>query len=324
MPSRVLPSSSCECYVDRERVEKPFLLDNISSLANKAIQDLSQWLYHKGWVIGSYLTASLIGEPLETIKASLRIAVSWQSALGKQGIIDAANQKELNSFKVNGKVPVILLHGVYATPHTFIPWAPYLKAAVDSKEIGPVLTLQLDNDLEKRMKQLYKVIEKVCRIQQDKGIPNPQVDLIGHSLGGYAAHLAMCNEDQITIRDEKGIERRWHSIKKEDRNPQVRKVISVAAATWNCVSGQTNGKNDDIYPPEVFTRKDIESAYPADQLKAIRESHEDCYDFVGTFDALSATVSPLHKKYVYSFTHKHLGILTCPKVCRKAIDILKI
>lgn len=312
-------------------------VERISDVYQLAIQDFSQFLFRKGWVISSLMIPSIFGEPLETLKSAIRRIIGWKSTWDKNGFFDAADSKSLNKLiktleqdeSLRNQTPVLLFHGVFSTPDIWLPWADQLKKAKEKKKIGHIITLQLPNNLKERMKVVYKAIDNITQIyQKANGQKEVQVDLIGHSLGGYAGHLAAFLPEEIEIEDEKKIERRWHSTESMHRNPKVRKVISIAAPTWLCCKGMHDEttickpEKQDIYPWKAFTEKNIEKAFTNPQINTIQKHHDNIYDIVATQDAISSTISPLPKNQVFHFKLGHLGVATNQKVCKKAISIL--
>lgn len=335
--TRVEAAKFHQCRIELENSNRnPTLLDRTSDTYQEIIQEFSQWLFRSGWTVSSLLVPSLFGEPIESAKSAFRRIFGWQSPWEKLGFFDVGNPNGLKRLKKtlkksdswNEGIPVLLFHGVFSTPDVWLPWGPTLQKAQVKNKIGHVIAIQLPNNLEERMRVVYDTINKIAKLYQKKGIE--QVDIIGHSKGGYAGHLAAFLPDSIQIKDASDVERRWHSIDPQDRNPLVRKVISIAAPTWLCCQGQTDettvrkSKNKDIYPEKIFTEKDIEAAYTTDQLKTLQDSqlHKDIYDIVATQDAISATLSPLPLDRVFYAKHRHLGITTCPKICKLAISIL--
>lgn len=317
--------------------KKASLFERISDAYHTAVQDFSQYLFRKGWIISSMIVPSLLGEPLESIQSAVRRIFGWKTTFEKHGFYDAADAGSLAKLRhtLNGddpsknQVPVLLFHGVFSTPDIWMPWADELQKAQKDKKIGHVITLQLPNNLEERMKVVYKAIEDIAEIYRTtNNQQQAQVDIIGHSLGGYAGHLAAFNLDQIEIKDDAKVERRCHSIDPAHRNPTVRKVVSVAAPTWLCCNGQRDEttpcepNQQDIYPWKVFTEKNIERSFTPGQVETIQNCHQNIYDIVATQDAISAIISPLPKEQVFHVKHGHVGAATCTEVCKLAVSIL--
>ncbi|WP_068466891.1 esterase/lipase family protein [Candidatus Protochlamydia phocaeensis] len=328
--SIVQHSSMCSCLAASQVGENaPSLIDRIYSLFDtcagyykQAVQHASQYLFRKGWVISHYMVASLFGEPGASISSAVRRLFGWKSSWEEKGFYDAGDAKSLdklsaaleNDAQENDAgycppVPVLLFHGVHSSPDIWAPWLSELQEAEKRKDIGHVITLQLPNEMQARMEVVRRVLADIAnRYQAAFPSMQPQVDLIGHSKGGYAAHLAAFASDEIYVN---GIERRWHRI--DEHNPLVRKVISIAAPTWLCCEGQVETENRDIYPLRGFT---------PDQLETIHHCHDNIVDFVAIEDAISVTDSPLPPAQVYRIKHGHLGII-CPVVCQLALSILK-
>jgi len=335
----VNPSANKQTYdLIIPKDKKPSSLGmRITDAYQTAIQDFSQSLFRKGWVIPSLIIPAVFGEFGETFRSSVRRIAGWKNQWKDHGFFNAGDPESLNQLRtqlknndpVKNKTPVLLFHGLFSSPDMWLPWAKELQQAERQQKIGHVITLQLPNDIVERMIIVYKAIENVVSIYKEANPKNEiQVDLIGHSLGGYAAHLAAFRAEHISLIDENNVERRWHSRHSTHRNDHVRKVISVGAATWLCCYGQHDettvcepGK-EDIYPWKVFTEKSVDQSFTKDQIKVIRNHHADIYDFVGEHDGISSTVSPLPDNQVYTFRHGHLGLTTCPEVCKVAISIL--
>lgn len=310
----------------------------ITDAYQEAIQDFSQTLFRKGWVIPSLIIPSIFGEIGETFRATVRRFIGWKEPWKTYGFFNAGDPVSLDqlctSLKGNDplkdKNPVLLFHGLFSSPDMWLPWADELKKASLQQKIGHVITLQLPNDMQQRMEMVFAAIDNVVRIYQEANLHKKvQVDLIGHSLGGYAAHLAAYRPEHVVIKDETQTERRWHSHHPDYRNDNVRKVISLGAATWLCCHGQHDetticepGK-EDIYPWKVFSNKTVEHSYTKKQLEVIRSHHEGIYDFIGVHDGISPIISPLPKQQVLTFRHGHLGLATCPEVCKAAIAVLE-
>jgi pimeloyl-ACP methyl ester carboxylesterase len=298
---------------------------------HRSIQDFSQLLFMKGWTKSSLLFPALFGEPYESLSAGLRDLFGWQSSLAKHGFFDAGDPKSLNGLKVTLQsqkdsplTPVLLFHGLFSTPAIFIPWASELEKAVKDKKIGYVITTQLPNNLDERMRTVRSITQKVNDIY--KSVNGPQrVNIIGHSLGGYAGHLLADVKNEI--KDPLGVVRRWHG---SEPNDQVEKVISIAAPTWLCCQGQhdetthVEPHKEDIYPWKVYTTKNVKKSYTSDQINTIQKVHKNIFDIIATQDAISPIVSPLPEKQIYYVKHRHLGAITSQKVCQLAISILAV
>lgn len=310
-------------------------LENLLNVYNQALQDFRLYLYKKGWILSSNVIPSLFGEPLETFRCLFRRFKGWQPLWEKHGFYNAADPHSLKKLQESlrnndphiHETPVLLFHGLYSSPDIWIPWAAELNEAKKNKKIGHVITLQLPNDFTERMKVVYQAIDDITTIYSDHK-KEVQVDIIGHSSGGYAGHLAAFHSDHIEITDDNNVERRWHSHNPAHRNKKVRKVISVAAPTWLCCRGQhdettpCNSSPEFIYPWKVFSERDVEKAYTETQIKTIQNHHDNIYDIVATQDALSSNISPLHKSQVFNFKLGHLGVVACKHVCKKVISIL--
>lgn len=289
----------------------------------KSIQSFAQFLFRKNWVISSFLVGSLFAEPYATIASGIRQHIfGWKASWKRHGFFDASSKQSLKDLKQvlkkqgGDQTPVILFNGIYSSPTIFDSWSHELEKARDRKEIGHVITRELPNELKARQLVVRQTIEDVCKIYKKalklSDITMAKVDLIGHSLGGYAAHLAAYQYE--TVYDEKGVERRWHP---QERNPLVRKVISIGAATWLCCDGQKDAfcpKNTDIYPLKGFDKE---------QLSLIEKSHANIHDIVATEDAISITYSPLPEKQVRYVKYGHLGCMRSLKVLRLVLSILR-
>ncbi len=329
---------SSEITISSNEATAPSIFERITDIYLTAVQDFSQFLFRNGWKTCALAIPSLFGELGESILSAVRRIFGWETTLTKcYGFYNAADPASLDCLLSTLKddpgekerIPVLLFHGLFSTPDIWMPWAMELEKAEKSKKIGPLITLQLPNDLQERMKVVYKAIDDVAEIYRQAGREQPfQVDLVGHSLGGYAGHLAAFLPDQITLKDEKGVRRRWHNVGPSSRNETVRKVVSVAGPTWLCCTGQHDEttvlppEREDIYPKNVFTTKKIEGSFTPDQIATIRSTHQGIYDIVGSYDAISSTVSPLPEEQVYQFKLGHVGLATDPRVCQIAISIL--
>jgi hypothetical protein len=315
------------------------LLGRVSDVYQRMIQDLSQWLYRQGKTlkICSFITASLCGEPLASIQSGIHAHLyNWKEDFAKKGIYDAADEVSMELLKTELKThttpqalnPLLLLHGTLSKPSIFYSWSNPLQQAHQDQNIGPVITLQLPDDLEKRMSVVYRTINQIHEIYQTSTCHKQfKIDILGHSLGGYAGHLAQIKPDHIHIHDEEGIERRWHSIHPFDRNDKVGKVVSVAAPTWLCCHNQKdettkNSLYQDIYPLKVYTEKNVESAYTPDQLAQTQKNHPHLLDIIPIHDAISPCVSPLNDSQTIYVEGKHVGVMHDPKVCQIALDFL--
>lgn len=310
----------CQMHITNEKMS---VLSRLRACYIRNIQAFSQYLFKKGWVIPHYLVGSLFAEPGTVAAAStsglcrrVGLLPTWQ----KHGFFDAGNPESIKALIQTVKAqiaekpgvklppPVLLFHGVMSTPEVWLPWASTLTEAKNKGQIGQVITLQLTNEMSARMKEVRNAIAAVVEAYKLAGHEDVNVDLIGHSKGGYAAHLAAFKKE--TIYDDAKIERRWHN---HERNPLVRKVISIGASTWLCCMGQKDDKGHDIYPEGKFTEA---------QRETIQRNHEDIVDIVPTEDAICVTESPLPFAQVYKVRHGHLGVLSCPDVCRLAVSIL--
>ena len=303
------------------------LRDRITHAYQVALQDFSQSLFRKGWIVPSLVIPTIFGEFGETVRTCARRISGWKSTWEKYGFFNGSDPASLDQLRQRLQEgdssiyqnPVLLFHGIYSSPDIWLPWADELYQAKQQRKIGHVITLQLPNDMEERMKVVYRAIEDVVRVYREVNpVLDVQVDLIGHSLGGYAAHLAKYQEDKIVIRDEANVERRWHSHDPAHSNHHVRKVITVGAATWLCCHGQhdettiCDPAKEDIYPWKVFSDKTIEKSFTTEQLKVIRSIHHNIYDFVGVYDGISSVISPLPERQVFTFKHGHLGLDILP------------
>ncbi len=319
------PPSSAPNHL-AERIKRAYLI---------VIQDFSYYLFKKGWKITSMIFPTIFGEPVVNFRCSIRRIVGWKAQWDKLNFYNALEPKSLDKLRtrlktddpVNNKPPLILFCGLFSTPDMWLPWSKQLHQAQKKGLIGHVITLQLSNHLPARMTEVYHVVEAITTIFKEQG-KTEKTDLMGHSLGGYAAHLALTKKEYIHIHDEKHIERRWHSIAPEHRNPLVRKVISVAAPTWLCCANQKDETTQckehkqDIYPWKIFKNKTVAASYTENQVNDIQANHEGIYDFVASLDAISPNASPLPVKQVRIFNETHCSILSNQKVCAAAIEIL--
>lgn len=278
------------------------------------------------------MAATLLAEPHETFRAAISSVFGWKKRLQKRGFYDANDAQSIKQLKKylemnpNAKMPILALHGLSSDPSIFKPWSRTLHQAQIEGKIGKIVTLKLPNDLDKRMAMVYKTVHRLSKIYR-KRTGKSQVDIFGHSLGGYAGHLAAFKPNSIQIKDANGVERRWHLVGQEQRNSEVRQVISIVAPAWLCCSGQKDEtspkqKREDIYPLKIFTEKNVKTAYTKAQLKAIKKHHENIYDFVAEFDAISPNASPFPKKQITTFNKGHMGVMTDKKVCEKLISVL--
>jgi pimeloyl-ACP methyl ester carboxylesterase len=318
---------------DQDSPLEPSLLTRIANAVNDIIRELSRWLYNKSVEYGEgfvgtfflythFTVGSLFSEPLATLSCSVnRLVYSWQTEWEKHGFYDAGSTESMQKLeeKLNAeasadpaavvKPPLILLHAFLDTPHNWLYWAPELEKAEAEKKIGHAITLQLPDAMEEQLPLVRKTIETITALyakvfkKEDQ-----QVDLWGHSRGGYTAHLAAFAN--VTLKDKEDVERRWHT---EERNPLVRKVVTLAAPGWLCCDGQKEGDHNDRYPRQDYT---------AEQLKTIAECHANVYDIIGTQDAISFEKSGLPAAQVFAVDHKHLGIVHCPDVCQLALSLL--
>lgn len=345
--SRICCSSQHDCVIRPNQEQAPrSLCQRISDAYQRAIQDFSQFLFRKGWVNTSLVIGGLFGEPCESIKSTFRrFFLGWKSNWKQNGFHDAGDLKDFKALKYSPLIElpgVLLLHGKFCNPSMYRSFVPQLQQAQKEGKIGHVFTMQLPNSVREAEPILRKAIDGISAIYQAvrkdreaerKGHEAEEktgayLDLVGFSLGGYLAHLAAYLHTQVfQVIKGKNIERRWHRIGPGERNPLVRKVISIAAPTWSCCQGQTDQttkpppRTVDIYPQGVFTHKTIE-AYTPGQLEEIRKNHEGIFDIVATDDAISATISPLPPDQIRYVKHGHLASATCSKVCELVINIL--
>ncbi len=313
---------SCEIVLQNKTQAQPSLISRMRDVYIRSMQTFSQHLFNNGWIITHFILGSLLTEPLASLASGLRPLFGMKLSLDKHGFYDAGSKKSLEKLAADltqeikvhpagyfPPVPVLLLHSLAGSPDNFLSWADELEGAAKGRKVGHIITLQLPNEMDARMKLVRQAIADVTAIyNQVLGTQQAQVDLIGYSKGGYAAHMAAFTQD---ITYEEGIERRWHNI--DQRNPAVRKVISVAAATWLCCQGQKELGNHDIYPLKGFT---------ASQIATIHSCHDNIFDFVGTEDAISIPETPLSSSQVRLFKHGHQGMINCSEVCRVALSIL--
>jgi len=101
-----------------------------------------------------------------------------------------ANPEQLSDSDCN-RPAIILLHG---SQHNQSGWMPLLKKFQERK-IGPVYTLNYTQD--KRQEQLRATLETV-KGQYRKHGKNPNVILIGHSLGGIVAAEYFFGENHVS------------------------------------------------------------------------------------------------------------------------------
>lgn len=325
---------ACQCTPSSRSHSQNSFPTRIRDAYIRAIQSFSQALFQKGWIISHYLVGSLCAEPVAALASGFRRTFGWKASWTKHGFYDAADPLDLKRLEVTLKaevlagkqlhganyrppLPLLLFHGVHSSPDMWLPWTPELKKAKEEKKIGHLISLQLPDEMKARQAIVRKAIADISQIYQRvldlPGNVHPQVNLMGHSKGGYAAHLAAYNTE--TVYDDAGVERRWHCI--DQRNPLVRKVISVAAPTWLCCMHQKDEMhphNHDIYPLSGFTPQ---------QLETIRTHHADIYDIIAEEDTISPTSSPLPTAQVKMVKHGHIGVANCPQVCRLAISILQ-
>lgn len=254
------------------------------------------FLSQKGWSVAHYLVAALFGEPKSSMGCAIRKVMGWKRRWERYGFIDASDptswdhlRNRLQAKDADAAVPVLLLHGVYSSPDIWLPWATHLKQAQDQGKIGHVVTLQLPNEMGARMRLIRETINKLTELhEQTTGIAGAKVDLIGHSRGGYAAHLAAFASETLHIN---GMECRSHTH--AERNHRVRRVISMAAPTWCYCQTQ-----------------DL-------------SHHHDIYDICATRDLISPTTSPLPRDQVFEVDHGHLSLTTCADVWNLVLNILR-
>lgn len=266
----------------------------------QGVQALTQFLFKRGWFFSHYFVGCLFGEPVLTLSKAKERFSDWRPHWTAPGFYDVSTAEGFARFaretlKTNNCVPILLLHAVYSTPADWNSWIPELTAAQKSDKIGPVITLQLPDDLGQALPLVNRTILSI-------GKRFPQIDLVGHSRGGQIAHL-------VSFSSTTNVERRWHT---DERNPLVRQVISIASPTWLCCNGQKEENSMLLFPEKGFT---------SEQTQRIADTHTHLVDFVALEDAFEPTTSPLPQEQVYVINHGHLGAL-CPQVCKKAIDVL--
>jgi len=320
------------CYPHLQATEEPSLCKRIADIYQSIIKSLSQWLFENGlayqfegfagkfFLYSHFTVGSFFSEPLTTLFSTItRITCSWNTVWEEHGFYDAGDSNSLERLEtqlesetnsVSIRPPLLLLHAVHDTPHAWLAWAPELEEAERKNEIGHVITLELPNEMEDQLRTANNAIEEITSIyRRVLKHPLPQVDLIGHSRGGYTGHLLAYNE--ITVTDN-SIMRRWHKI--DTQNPLVRKVVTLGSPTWLCCHGQKNEEGIGLYPEKgQFTEQ---------QLGTIHGSHPNVFDIIGTQDAIAFERSGLPANQVFQVEHKHKGLLACPDVCKLAISIL--
>lgn len=292
------------------------------SAYTKKVQLTSQSLFTSGWTKTSFLAASALGEPMASIFTGVH-GFGWKKEWKKRGFFDAGNKEGKRELKAvlkdkadNDKpylMPVILFNGFGSNPGAWLSWAEELQKARDNGMIGEVITIdKLPNDLEGRQPIVRKTIDKVCKFYRKAfNLTEAKVILIGHSLGGYSAHMAAFEKEYL--HDEEGVERRRHSL---ERNPNVATVISLGAPGWFCCPEQKDEfspENKDIYPLNGL------EGFTEDQLKVIRENHEGIYDIIPVEDAIAPVISPLPPENIRYVKHKHVGSIRCAEVCRRIV-----
>lgn len=329
-------NKTCNCYPVPPTHTRS-LFSRIRDGYIETIQNISQSLFKNNWVISHLLVGSLLGEPCAAHLSGIRRLFGWKASWEKHGFFDASDPSSLKKLETTLKAelvaaqkihgpsysykpvpPVLLLHSLQATPAIWMPWNSELQKARDLKQIGHLITLQLPNEMQARQNLVRQTIEKISQVYRralklSDESPAPQLDLIGHSRGGYSAHLAAFKTE--VVYDQSKIQRRWHCI--DERNPLVRKVVSLAAPTWLCCMNQTDEKhptNNDIYPLSGFSQKQIET---------IHAHHRDIYDIIASEDTISVTSSPLPENQVKIVKHGHLGLTNCLDVCRLALSLLQ-
>jgi pimeloyl-ACP methyl ester carboxylesterase len=279
---------------------------------------ICQFFADREWSLAHYAAAALLVEPRASLSSALRRLRGWRKEWAEAGFFDAGKPSELLKLQAvlekevkeghTPATPVLLLHGVYSTPDIWLPWSSLLKRARDRGEIGHIIGLQLPSSLEERMQLLRVIMPQIRSIYQTVGENSVQIDLVGHSLGGYAAHLAAFETDTIHHR---GIERRWHDY--SNRNPAVRRAVTIAAPTWLCCV-QMGEEHQTRYPHG--------NNFTSEHIELLQATHEGIFDICARRDLISPPASPLPPHQVFAVNHGHLGLMECPLVGARVIGIL--
>jgi pimeloyl-ACP methyl ester carboxylesterase len=243
--------------LERDLLEKPSVLTRISNAYKHFIQNCCYSLFRKGKIAGAFIVASIFGEPCQVISNIFRSIFGWKNSWKRKGFYDASSVESLYNLKQNLSTskpnllpPVLLLHGYASSPTLWLRWSEELKKARDAGKVGHVFTLQLPNMLDERMEVVRKSFQNISEAYKSVGV-EPQINLIGHSLGGYTAHLAAYNPEGIKLKDKADVERRWHSIDPMHLNSQIGKIISIGAPTWLCCEGQGYFSFISTSPPKL-------------------------------------------------------------------------
>lgn len=336
----ILPTTNLAANLATESKKSPIrqqfsqFFERAHDSYQNSIKSLSQRLFQKGYFIPHYIVGSVFSEPLTTLIASINQLRGWRSTWQKHGFYEASDPESLKKLEADLRImaatkpgmkpaiPALFFHSLHATNSIWRAWSNELAQAQRSGDIGCVISLQLPNDMTKRVELANKAIDAITDIYKRVfKLRRQRIDLVGHSKGGYTAHLVAFSKQHIYDPEPIGkkssqktnVERRWHNI--DARNPKVRKVVSVAAPTWLCCDGQRDGEHWDIYPKD--------GRFTEEQKRIIEKSHSEIYDIVATQDAISSTSSPLPSKQVFEFKLKHLGSVNDLEVCRKVVSILK-
>lgn len=274
------------------------------------VKSFKNYLFRKGgdgWNVPACIIAALLSEPVTNVYIGLLPYISgWKSLWSEYGFFDAGDINSLEALRnvlresVLEPPPVILLHGLATTPDVWISWAKILKEARDAKKIGHVIALQLPNDMHDRMNLVYQAVDDVATIYKEASLEGV-VDLVGHSQGGYAAHLAAF-ERILEAEKEFSLDRCHNPNIIKQRNKKVRKLVSLGGA-------KRIFSEDDLSEAEAFS-----SPFLGD--------HENIFDIIGVEDVLCPHHSHLEHKQVYVVEHGHLAMIVCPTVCQLVIDIL--
>lgn len=168
------------------------LFEKIESVWRSVIHKICTYLYlGLGWRFLALSSATWLTEPLAAFEAASLYPLAWFS---HPFTYRGANPTTL-TVEQKAKKPILLLHGNYANPATFLPLIRSLQAA----ELGPIFTVSLYDDeiTEADHEIIAQKIGEIRALYTTHGVLDVKVDIIGHSRGGSLAFKTLQKHQEV-------------------------------------------------------------------------------------------------------------------------------
>lgn len=154
-------------------------LEKVENLWRSIVHKSCTFLYFNlGWRCIALSAGTWLTEPAAAFEAAALYPLAW---LSRPFRCCGVNPTSLTA-EQRGKKPLLLLHGNYANPATFLPLIRSLQRA----HLGPIFTVSLFNDeiTEADHAIVEEKIREIQALYNSYGVPDTKIDIVGHSRGG--------------------------------------------------------------------------------------------------------------------------------------------